>query len=82
MAEETLQVWLNQESWNGEIILYYPAELNKIAMVLVRGRPEGQRERLEDVTLLAGSEDRGKELWVKESKHPLEARKGKKTILS
>ena len=26
-------------------------------MVLVRGRPEGQRERLEDVTLLAGSED-------------------------
>ena len=80
MAEETLQVWLNQESWNGEIILYYPAGLNK--MVLVRGRPEGQRERLEDVTLLAGSEDRGKELWVKESKHPLEARKGKKTILS
>ena len=73
MAEETLKVWLNQESWNGEIILYYLAGLNKITMVLVRGRQEGQRERLEDVTLLALKP------WVKESKQPLEARKGKET---
>ena len=27
--------------------------IKKIAMVLVRGRQEGQRERLDDVTLLA-----------------------------
>ena len=33
--------------------MYYLAGLNKITMVLVRGRQEGQRERLEDVTLLA-----------------------------
>lgn len=85
ITKGTLQMWLNEGVWDGEINLDCPSELSVITAVLIRGIQEESKSRRRH------SDDKSKSwsntVWrwtrgprAKKYRQPLELKKAKKLI--